>query len=142
MRDLDQPLWVIGNTSIGHRKEFSDKDDDPFAVIFDPAEVEKALEIPLEDIHLKFNNLFPDLADPKLIKALCFPFAQHYIADSPGCRTYINNTNDMIENYNKIADMKEMRTFSTKGIKKMLILGITLFMIIFIFLIILLIINL
>ncbi|UCC21067.1 MAG: hypothetical protein JSV62_07260, partial [Promethearchaeota archaeon] len=40
MRSLDQPLWVIGNTSIGHKKEFSDKEDDPFAVIFDPAEVE------------------------------------------------------------------------------------------------------
>ncbi|MFX1558905.1 MAG: hypothetical protein ACFFC9_16775, partial [Promethearchaeota archaeon] len=50
MRSLDQPLWVIGNTSIGHIRKFSDKNDDPFAVIFDPAEVEKALEIPIEDI--------------------------------------------------------------------------------------------
>ncbi|MFW9782435.1 MAG: hypothetical protein ACFFFB_09155 [Candidatus Heimdallarchaeota archaeon] len=143
MRSLDQPLWVIGNTSIGHSKKFSDnKDDDTLAVIFDPAEVEKALEIPTEDIHLKFNNLFPDLAEPELCKALCFPFAQHYIADSPGCRTYIKNIDDMIENYNKIADMKEMKTFSTRSIKIMLLMGISFFMVIFISLIILLIINL
>ncbi|MFX1599027.1 MAG: hypothetical protein ACFFB6_00360 [Promethearchaeota archaeon] len=143
MRDLDQPLWVLGNTSIGHSKKFSDsKNDDTLAVIFDPAEVEKALEIPIEDIHLKVNNLFPDLAEPELCKVLCFPFAQHYIADSPGCRTYIKDINDMIENYNKIADIKEMKTFSTRGIQKMLLIGISLFMMIFILLFILLLINL
>jgi len=143
MRKLDQPLWVLGNSSIGHSKKYSDnKNDDTLAVMFDPAEVEKALDIPIEDIHLKFNNLFPDLAEPELVKVLCFPFAQHYIADSPGCRTYIRNTNDMIENYNKIANMEEIQTFSTSGLKRMLLVGISLFMIIFISLVILLIINL
>ncbi len=142
IRSLDQPLWVIGNTSIGHIKKFSDNSYDPFAVIFDPAEVEKALEIPIEDIHLKFNTLFPDLAEPELCKVLCFPFAQHYIADSPGRRTYIKDINDMIENYNKIADMKEIKTFSTRNIKIMFLMGISLFMVIIISLLILLIINL
>jgi len=143
MRNLDQPLWVMGNSSIGHSKKYSDsKNDDTLAVIFDPAEVEKALDIPIEDVHLKFNNLFPGLAETDLIKVLCFPFAQHYIADSPGCRTYLNNTNDMIETYNKIADMKEMKTFSTKGLKRMLLMGFILFLVIFISLFILLIINL
>lgn len=142
MRNLDQPLWVIGNTSIGHRKKFSDKNDDPFAVIFDPAEVEKALDIPIEDIHLKFNTLFPDLAEPELCKVLCFPFAQHYIADSPGRRTYIKDISDMIENYNKIADMEEIKTFSTRSIRIQLLTGFSLFIVIFISLFILLIINL
>jgi hypothetical protein len=133
----------MGNSSIGHSKKYSDsKNDDTLAVIFDPAEVEKALDIPIEDVHLKSNNLFPDLAEPDLIKVLCFPFAQHYIADSPGCRTYLNNTNDMIETYNKIADMKEMKTFSTKGLKRMLLMGFILFLVIFISIVILLIINL
>ena len=145
MRNLDQPLWVLGNTSIGHSKKYSDNKsdnkDDTLAVIFDPAEVEKALDIPIEDVHLKFNNLFPDLAEPELCKVLCFPFAQHYIADSPGRRTYIKDINDMIENYNKIADMKEIKTFSTRNIKIMFLMTISLFLVIFIFLIILLIIN-
>ncbi|MFX1498567.1 MAG: hypothetical protein ACFFBH_13655 [Promethearchaeota archaeon] len=143
MRSLDQPLWVMGNTSIGHSKKFSDsKNDDTLAVIFDPAEVDKALEIPIEDMHLKFNTLFSDLAEPELCKALCFPFAQHYIADSPGHRTYVKDINDMIENYNKIANMKEIKTFSTRSIKIMLIIGISLFVVIFISLIILLLISL
>lgn len=146
LRNLDKPLWVLGNTSIGHSIKFSDKKsankDDTLAVIFDPAEVEKALDIPIEDIHLKFNNLNPDFAEPELCKVLCFPFAQHYMADSPGCRTYIKNVDDMIETYNKIAEMKEMKIFSTRGIKKMLLMGLSLFMVLFIFIFILLIINL
>ena len=142
MRSIDQPLWIIGNTSVGHIKKFSDNNDDPFAVIFDPAEVEKALEIPIEDIHLKINTLFPDLAEPELCKVLCFPFAQHYIADSPGHRTYIKDKNNLIENYNKIADMQDIKTFSTRNIKMMLLSGLSLFIIIFISLIIFLIINL
>jgi hypothetical protein len=142
MRNLDQPLWVIGNASVGHRKKYSEKNDDPFAVMFDPAEVEKALDIPIEDIHIKFNNLFPDLAEPELCKVLCFPFAQHYIADSPGHSTYIKDTNHMIETYNKIAEIKDLKTFSTRNIKIMLIIGISLFMVIFISIFILLLINL
>jgi len=142
MRGLDQPLWIIGNTSVAHRKDLSDKNDDPFAVIFDPAEVKECLDVPIEDVHLEFNTLFPDLAEPELYKVLCFPYAQHYIADSPGRRTYIKDKNDLIEKYNKIADMKDIKTFSTRNIKKMFLLGISLFMVIFISLFILLIINL
>jgi hypothetical protein len=126
MRSLYQPIWVAGNTSIGHRKDWSVEGDDPFAVIFDLAEVEKALDIPLSDVHLKCNNLFPDLAEPELVKVLCFPYAQHYIADSPGRRTYIKNNDDMIENYNKIANMKVVKPFSTRSIKRLLVLGLIL----------------
>ncbi|MDC7240810.1 MAG: hypothetical protein PQJ50_10660 [Spirochaetales bacterium] len=118
-RGLDQPLWIDGNTSVAHSRDLSDGHDDPFAVIFDPAEVESALDIPLADIDLELNNLFPGLAEPELSRVLCFPYAQHYIADSPGCRTYIRNKEDMIENYNEIAKRTDLKTFSTKSIKRM-----------------------
>jgi hypothetical protein len=39
MRRLDQNLWLMGNTSVGHSKKFANGHDNPFAVIFDPAEV-------------------------------------------------------------------------------------------------------
>jgi len=142
MRGLDQPLWIIGNTSVAHRKDLSYKNDDPFAVIFDPAEVKEGLDVPIEDINIEFNTLFPDLAEPELCKVLCFPYAQHYIADSPGRRTYIKDKNDLIEKYNKIADMKDIKTFSTRNIKIMFLIGISLFMVIFISVFILLLIIL
>ena len=61
LRRLDQDLWLMGNTSIGHSKKLADGDDNPFAVIFDPAEVDEALDIPTEDIHIQENTLFPGL---------------------------------------------------------------------------------
>jgi hypothetical protein len=127
----------MGNTSIGHCKKFANGDDNPFAVIFDPAEVFEALDIPPEDIRITENTLFPGLAQPKISKVICFPFAQHYIADSPGCYTTIKDRNDLISKYNKLADSEKFITFSARTIVKQISVGIavTVLIIIFLFLI-------
>lgn len=130
MRRPDQELWVTGNTSIGHIQDITDSNDDPFAVIFDPSEVHQALDIPPEDFQITANTLIPDFADPKLCKVACFPFTQHYIADSPGCRTYIRSHDDLRDNYVKITERKEIPIFSTKSIKRLFILGLMIFPII------------
>jgi hypothetical protein len=52
------------------------------------------MDIPLADASLSGNSLFPGLAEPAPCKVLCFPFAQHYIADIPGCRTSVKNMRD------------------------------------------------
>lgn len=125
MTKLEQSLWLTGNTSISHSTELSDGEDDPFAVIFDPAEVVQALDIPTDDMSLIKNTLFPGLAEPEIYKAVCFPFAQHYIADSPGCRTFIKNRDELIETYNHLSEEKKIQTFSTKAIKTLFFLGIS-----------------
>ena len=117
-RGLDQPLWVLGNTSVAYSKDLAGRSEDPFAVIFDPAEVEAAMDIPLGDISLRENSLFPQLAERTPCKVLCFPYAQHYIADSPGCRTIIRSEKDLVENYNRLAKLREVKTFSTRSIKR------------------------
>ena len=124
MRSLDERLWVMGNTSIAYRKDIAAGDDNPFAVIFDPAEVREALDIPLEDIRIKENTLFPGLAESDLSKAICFPFAQHYVADSPGCRTYVKDVDDLIDKYNKIGDPGILKIFSAMTIIKQLSIAI------------------
>jgi hypothetical protein len=141
IRRPDQPLWVTGNTSIGHIKDISDYGDDPFAVIFDPAEVGRALDLPIEDFTISKNTLVPDFAEQKPTKIACFPFTQHYIADSPGCRTYIRNDEDLISNYNRLAEMKEIKTFSTTTIRRLFFAGVILSPIISLVLLILLILN-
>lgn len=123
---LDQPLWIGGNTSVAFARHLCGREDEPFAVIFDPAEVETALDIPVADIDLRVNTLFPGLAEPKVVRSICFPYAQHYIADSPGCRTYIKDEEDMIRVYERIAGMQGLKTFSTKGIKALLLASIIL----------------
>jgi hypothetical protein len=126
-RGLDQTLWVMGNTSIAHCKRLGGKREEPFAVIFDPAEVETAIDIPVKDVVIEANTLFPGLADAKLGKAACFPFAQHYIADSPGCRTYIRNPDDMVDAYRRIASMPGLKTFSTKNIRRVFFISLAFF---------------
>jgi len=124
LRKLDQQLWVMGNTSIGYSKKLSNSDDHLFAVIFDPAEVDEALEIPGEDMHIIENTLFPGLAEPEISSVICFPYAQHYIADSPGCSTSVKNTDDLISKYNELSEKESHRTFSARTIVWQLILGI------------------
>ena len=126
IRKPDQPLWVTGNTSIGHIKDISDYGDDPFAVIFDPSEVSQAYDLPIEDFHISKNTLVPDFAEKKLCKVACFPYTQHYIADSPGCRTYVRNNDDLISSYNKLSKMENLKTFSTKSIKRLFYTGLIL----------------
>jgi len=134
MRRLDQRLWLMGNTSIAHSKNLAGGDDNPFAVIFDPAEVDEALNIPPEDISIVENTLFPGLAKPEISKVVCFPFAQHYIADSPGCYTSIKDRNDLISKYNELADSEKFITFSARTIVKQLYIGIAVSILIAIFL--------
>jgi len=138
LRSLDQSLWLMGNTSIGHSKKLANGDDNPFAVIFDPAEVAEALDIPSEDFRIIENTLFPGLAEPEISKVVCFPFAQHYIADSPGCYTSVKDRNDLISKYNKIADSEKFKTFSAWTIVKQLSIAITVSILIAIFLILIL----
>jgi hypothetical protein len=124
MRKLDQRLWLMGNTSIGHSKRFVKGEDHPFAVIFDPAEVYEALDIPAEDIHITENTLFPGLAYPEISRVICFPFAQHYIADSPGCYTSVKDRDDLVNKYNSLAGSAEFRTFSASTIVKQITIAI------------------
>jgi hypothetical protein len=123
LRKLDESLWLMGNTSIGYSKRLSNGDDNPFAVIFDPAEVEEALDIPAGDIRIIDNTLFPGLAEEEISRVICFPFAQHYIADSPGCQTTVKDRNDLISKYNELAKSGITKTFSARTIVKQLIIG-------------------
>jgi hypothetical protein len=135
MRRLDQSLWLMGNTSVGHSKKYASGDNNPFAVVFDPAEVFEALDIPPEDIRITENTLFPGLAHPEISSVICFPFAQHYIADSPGCYTTLKDHNDLVSKYNEIANYETFKTFSARTIVKQLLIGIAVSILIAVFLI-------
>ncbi|THB64248.1 MAG: hypothetical protein D6B26_05145 [Spirochaetaceae bacterium] len=141
LRRPEQPLWVMGNTSIGHVKNISVRGDDPFAVIFDPAEVGSAMDLPAGDFVISRNTLVPDFAEQQPAIVACFPYTQHYIADSPGCRTYVRNTEDLIGHYNRLAQMRDIKTFSTKGIRRLFFAGLVVSPLISLALLILLIIK-
>ncbi|MBU0954199.1 MAG: hypothetical protein KKI09_02105 [Spirochaetes bacterium] len=119
-----QPLWIGGNNSVAHSLELADGLEDPFAVIFDPAEVASAHDLPLHEIQVQVNTLFPGLAEDELRKVVCFPFAQHYIADSPGCRTYVRDEADMVRVYHKLTEQPIPAPFPTGPIKRIFLAGL------------------
>lgn len=124
LRQLDETLWVMGNTSIGYSKKLAQGDDHLFAVIFDPAEVKEALDIPPGDIRITENSLFPGLAEPDPCTVICFPYAQHYIADSPGCATVVKDQQELISKYNELAVAGLDKTFSAKTIVRQILIGV------------------
>lgn len=53
-----------------------------------PEEMLAAWEIPLLDVSVEEISWFPEVLGGKLAKAVCFPYAQHMLSDSPGTSTY------------------------------------------------------
>lgn len=124
MRNLDQRLWLEGNLSICYGRNLAGNDDKPFALIYDPAEVKEAMDVPIKDIRVVKNTLFPGLAEVDPVKVVCFPFAQHYISDSPSRHTLIKNRLGLISNYNKLGALKGIKSFTSKTIKKQFFAGV------------------
>ena len=124
-RCLDQRLWLEGNLSVGYGKELDGNQEDIFSLRFEPCEVEKALDIPLDAVNVEVNSWFPGLFEEKPSAALCFPYEQHFISDSPGYSSQIMNREELAGEVKKI-DFKSIKVFNTDAMKKMFIVGVVL----------------
>lgn len=88
MRPLDEKLWINGNTSIAYSLDLGGDDGDLFSLTFFPEEMKEAWEIPLKDVREAKVNLLPEIFKGELDRAVCFPYAQHMLSDSPGVKTH------------------------------------------------------
>jgi len=122
MACLDQRLWLEGNLSIGYSRNFSDKSADIFSLRFEPCEVEKALQLPLESLNLEANTWYPGMIEKTPSQIACFPYAQHFVSDSPGHSSNLKNRDELVSADNAI-DFASVEVFSTKSFKYMFILG-------------------
>lgn len=86
-RALDERLWIEGNTSIAYGKSIAN-DGKLFSLTFMPEEMSQAWEIPLTDVDVEELSWYPEVFNSKLCQAVCFPFAQHMLSDSPGQSTF------------------------------------------------------
>lgn len=78
-RSLDPSLWVDGNLSVDYSGDLGDGSTEPFGLVFDPREMDSALEIPVEDLDIR-GLRFGFLADHHRPVAACtFPWAQHFV---------------------------------------------------------------
>lgn len=122
MTELDQRLWIEGNLSITYSRIKSEERTAPFSLIFDPKEFQKALRIPSSDISLTVNSWFPGLFKSEPSELVCFPYAQHFLSDSPGHFSVIKDEAHLLEKVESI-DFKKVSAFSTKSFKTSILIG-------------------
>jgi hypothetical protein len=118
-KKLDQRLWLEGNLSIGYGKELSNNSSEVFSLKFNPDEVEKALKIPNRSTEIQINSWYPGLFEEKPSQMVCFPYAQHFISDSPGHSSNLKNKEELME-ATKNLDFKKMKVYSSNSFKKMI----------------------
>ena len=82
MRPLDQQLWIDGNLSIAYGGHLMDPSAQPFGLVFDPAEMEQALELPLDTVSVDVNTFGAGILAQEPFEAACFPYAQHFLTPS------------------------------------------------------------
>lgn len=140
MKPLDQRLWLEGNLSVGYGKVLSKNKADIFSLKFQPDEVSKALEIPKENLDLKENSWYSNMIESSPSALVCFPYAQHFMSDSPGTSSYIADKKDLEKALNEI-DFKTIEPVSAKSFHRALVFNMILSAIITTTLIILLIIK-
>ena len=92
---LNQRLWVEGNLSVDYGGELEDVVSNPFGLIFDPKEMEQALKLPLENVHIEKNSFGSSMLEDKPFEACCFPFAQHFLTTSIPITSEIKNESDL-----------------------------------------------
>jgi hypothetical protein len=122
MSGLDRRLWLEGNLSIGYGRNLSDNGADIFALKFETGEVKKALNISPDDVSIASNTWYPGLFEKMPSQVACFPYSQHFISDSPGHSSNINNKEELEAAVNAV-DFSKIKVFSTKSFKTMFLVG-------------------
>ena len=122
MAKLDQRLWLEGNLSIGYGRNLSEIGADVFSLKFEPCEVEKALKIPADSLHLEANTWYPGLFNSKPSQIVCFPYSQHFLSDSPGYSSNLKNKEELLAANDSI-NFDNIKVFSAKSFKLMFLLG-------------------
>ena len=81
-RPLDQRLWLEGNLSVDYGGPLQAAGSVPFGLIFDPREVEQALDLPLDAVAIERMTFGDGILAAAPFEACCFPYAQHYLTTS------------------------------------------------------------
>ncbi len=116
---LDSKLWIEGNLSVGYGKNHSDNGD-VFSLRFDPKEMKEALDLPLDSIEITTNNWYTDYITEKPSKLICFPYAQHFISDSPGYASNIKTEEELLNSIQDV-DFSGVEVYSSESFKRAII---------------------
>jgi hypothetical protein len=102
MRPLEQRLWIEGNLSVDYGGRLIEEGSVPFGLIFDPAEMDQALHIPVETVTVEENSFGAGLLSSVPFEAACFPYAQHFMTTSFPVASPIKTAQDLEDAVSKI----------------------------------------
>ena len=122
---MDKTLWLQGNLSVGYGREISKNSNEVFSLKFDPKEVEKGFKIPNNQVRISQNTWFKGLFRNIPEEVVYFPYAQHYLSDSPGYFSEIKNEEDMIKQFTQL-ELDSIPDYSAASHRKMIKIGIVL----------------
>lgn len=122
MVPLDKRLWIEGNLSIAYGKNKSDDDPGLFSLTFDPKEFDQGLKIPKESLNIEVNNWYPGMFEDQPSQILCFPYAQHFLSDSPGFSSHLRTEEELDEAIEKV-DFEHIDVFKTEVFKKSMVVS-------------------
>lgn len=122
MTNLYDRLWVEGNLSIAYGRDKINTNSGQFSLIFNPKEFEKALRMPKGSYHIEVNNWYPGLFNDSPSEVACFPYAQHFLSDSPGHASLLYDEKQLNEKINTV-DFSKISVFSTKEVSKLILAG-------------------
>lgn len=122
MKPLCQRLWLEGNLSVTYGRELSKNTGEAFAVIFNPKEVESGLLIPEDAISIEKNTWYPGLFAQTPSQIVCIPYAQHFLSDSPGHFSTIENEAQLITHFMQ-TDFTRFPKYSSESLKKAMLCG-------------------
>ncbi len=119
---LAERLWIEGNLSVGYGRDISDNNPNAFSTTFSLGEVKEAIDIPLEDVEIEVDKWFDGLFATKPTKVVCFPYAQHYVSDSPGHYSSIKTKEELEQRVNNF-DFDSVPNYSSKPLKRSFKIG-------------------
>lgn len=114
---LDQRLWIEGNFSVDYGIELGDQKSEPFALIFDPANMASALQIPLDSVQVESNSFCSNYIAAEPFEACSFPYAQHFITTSMPVDGGIKNVDDLNTAAEKITGTRFLEIKQAKKVK-------------------------
>ncbi len=122
-KPVERDFWLEGNLSVGYGREISKNSPDAFAMKFDPKEVENACRVDVSKINSIVNTWYPGLFKEEVDEVLYFPYAQHYLSDSPGNYSQHDHVDEMIDEYRKL-DLDSIPPYSAEALRKMIKIGL------------------
>ncbi|MBR2766759.1 hypothetical protein IKD67_01605 [Candidatus Saccharibacteria bacterium] len=112
MRNLNERLWIEGNTSIAYGRLAGQPDGDLFSLTFFPEEMKRALDISLKDVsHFYVCSETVGKFGAVLDKVVSFPYAQHMLSDSPGTHTHYGSEKALRAAVEKV-NFKKIKTLA------------------------------